>query len=319
MKFIITSDWHLTDKTPENRQDDYPSTQENKVLYTLDYALNTLDCQAILHGGDVFDKSSAPYKVTNKYVSHLKHIKSIGMEKPNIIAVPGQHDLPYHSVKSFPNSPFATLAYSGIIGVADSAPVKIIQDNQTVCIYGCWWNQEIPEPVSKDTFNILIMHRLVSPKELWFGQEGITYSSNLIRELKYDLIVTGDNHKTFTERYRKRVLANPGSLMRKKSDQMDHKPCFMVFDTETLDLETVYIPVEPIEDVMDIEALVEEKVETEELNRFVDALVSKRKEGGVKFDFVSKMNNALEELGDPEVESFIDEVFEEVTDVQNNG
>ena len=38
MKFLITGDWHITNKTPENRIDNYWETMKRKVTFILETA-----------------------------------------------------------------------------------------------------------------------------------------------------------------------------------------------------------------------------------------------------------------------------------------
>jgi hypothetical protein len=60
----------------------------------------------------------------------------------------------------------------------------------------------------------------------------------------YDLIVTGDNHIPFVETYQGRLLVNPGSMMRMKSDQIDHKPRVYLYFAKTNTVKPFYLPIE---------------------------------------------------------------------------
>ena len=58
----------------------------------------------------------------------------------------------------------------------------------------------------------------------------------------YDLIVTGDNHQSFTEEYQGRRLVNPGNLTRQVADQIDFQPRVALWYADTNTIEWVNLP-----------------------------------------------------------------------------
>jgi hypothetical protein len=60
----------------------------------------------------------------------------------------------------------------------------------------------------------------------------------------FDVILTGDNHKTFTEEYDGRILVNPGSMMRMDADQIDHRPCIFLYYAQDNHVEQVFLPIQ---------------------------------------------------------------------------
>ena len=81
-------------------------------------------------------------------------------------------------------------------------------------------------------------------KRLWPGQTDPSARAILKKYPEYDLILTGDNHRPFTEEYEGRLLVNPGSLMRQSADQQDHRPRVYLYDAETNTAWPEYIPIE---------------------------------------------------------------------------
>ena len=61
---------------------------------------------------------------------------------------------------------------------------------------------------------------------------------------KYDLIVTGDNHTSFTVAYKGRRLVNPGNLTRQAADQIDYKPRVALWYAEDNVIEWVPLPMQ---------------------------------------------------------------------------
>jgi len=58
------------------------------------------------------------------------------------------------------------------------------------------------------------------------------------------LIVTGDNHTSFTTEYEGRRLVNPGNLTRQTADQIDFKPSVWLWYADTNEVERVYLPIQ---------------------------------------------------------------------------
>jgi predicted phosphodiesterase len=135
----------------------------------------------------------------------------------------------------------------------------------------CHFGQEPTEPsfVVKNR-NILVWHKMV-----WQGKKPYPTctdepASTILKKYpEYDLIVTGDNHKTFVEHYEGRVLVNPGSLMRMDADQVDHKPCVFLWFAESNTVQQVFLPIE--EGVVSREHLIVK----EERDSRIEAFVSK--------------------------------------------
>ena len=90
-------------------------------------------------------------------------------------------------------------------------------------------------------------------------------------------------------------------------DQMDHRPFVVLFDTETKKPETVYIPVIPIHEVMNMEKVEKEKEKNEQMDLFISKL---KMSNDRSLDFKSNLQNFLDENKiSPSVKQIISEVM----------
>jgi len=254
MKILITGDWHIDDKPPKRRTDEWFDTITNKMHFIIKQ-YHEHKCEALIQPGDMFNSHRANYRTVNFLISMLWNIK--------VICVPGQHDLRYHN-RSLDNTPMSVLqrAYPTSFITLDT-PWPPDKDAK---FFGAGWGQEIPFPGVKGA--ILVTHRMVINKErLWPGQDDFTWADDL-NKLPYELIVTGDNHQSF---HNGKVI-NCGSLLRTSIIQKDHEPCIYIYDTDSKDLGKILIPIEPMEKVMDLKTALEDKERNEELEAFVEGL-----------------------------------------------
>jgi DNA repair exonuclease SbcCD nuclease subunit len=220
---ILTSDWHLREDTPICYTGDYQKEQWNSVDFISE--LQRKWRIPVLHGGDLFDHWKPSPWLIRMAIEHIPD---------QFITIYGQHDLPQHNLE---------LVNKCGINVLQAAHKLIVSDQ-------CHWGQI---PSSKSNLNhilnipsreILIWHKMNYQGRLpWPGCTD-PISAALLRKYKqYDLILTGDNHKPFTEEYEGRILVNPGSLMRMDANQIDHKPRVYLWFAETNEIQPIYIPI----------------------------------------------------------------------------
>lgn len=310
MKFAILGDVHLRKANPINRIDNYADEQLRKFQFASEYARDNY-CQGILQPGDLFDSHNIPYEITERYMRCLLD---------QTFPIPmhcclGQHDQRYHK-QSTRNTPIGCL-FAGIERIGStllgSIPKVIVEQysKTEIHIYGSSWGEEIPTIQNESAINILVTHRMVTKDgPLWEGQEGNVEAKDLLKQTKFRLIVCGDNHQHFYETYRMRHLVNCGSLMRSNISQVDHKPVFYVYDTETNKVEKHEIPIKPSEEVFALERFVEEKNNKAQLEEFVKTLAD-TSEHGLSFKDNLFAHMADEDF-DPGVKSILEEVMEAI-------
>jgi hypothetical protein len=306
MRILISGDWHLRNGGPEQRLDDYEKTQEHKVNWIFNKAAE-LGCSHIIQPGDLTEYAPYPrmnYERVKKYINIFSHWK----RKANIdlITIHGQHDTPNHQQQD--NTPIAVLAEANVI--------TILPENTDwgyglvgADFYGCSYGKEIPLPIKSERFKILVIHKMISDQDYWDGH--VPYASvewMLEKYREYDLIISGDNHKSFHwfGQDTKRGLINCGSLMRSTIAQGDHKPHVWIFDTATYSARQYDIPIQPFNEVYDMKEIKEVKLRREESEVFVTRL-----EQGIdatELDFPKNLRVAMQRQ-EPGVNALIEEAM----------
>jgi len=284
MNLICTGDWHIRLQKPENRIDDYCDAQMGKIDWIFKQRIGT-EKSYILQPGDFFDNPSVPYSVFSNCINLIS--ANMNNNCTPIMSVFGQHDLRYRASKH--NTALNALSCANKVTILNEKP--IYQDSFGLRIVGCSWGEEIPTPSSEVEINILVIHKMIIDEKLYAQQEGFERADKFLKKHKFDLIVSGDNHKGFIQEYKGRYLVNCGSLMRANKDQFDHKPFIVIYDTNTKTIERRYIPIRPIKYIFDIDSIEKTKERNEKLKVFVEGL-SQHKDMGLNF-----MDNLVDYMG----------------------
>lgn len=244
---ILTADWHLRDDQPVCRTDDYFQTQNIKLNFILQLK-HIYNCPVLI-AGDLFNKD----KSSKELEIYFLHICS-DYDFKNILALPGQHDLPNHNLSKIDKSSI------GVLSAAKSIELIRIANN------------EITEVALGFENEIGACHTFIQKpgdkQDDIIG--GSTALSFLKKHKEFKLIVTGDNHKTFVVEHEGRLLVNPGSMMRMTAGQMNHKPCVFLYYADTNTVQPVYLPIE--DDVISREHIEEEEKKDKRFQAFVQRL-----------------------------------------------
>jgi DNA repair exonuclease SbcCD nuclease subunit len=302
---ILTADWHIRKNPPRARKDDFFKAMERKIRFILELARKS---PPLLIAGDFFDQPK-PGPFLEKWIIDLFReyiypgdritFQAWGEAKQlPIYVIPGQHDLPEHSIKQIDDSGLGVVAAAGVLTLL-SDPGKFGlgatgSHGFNGVINGWPWGQEYelvygnPNP-KLDGGTILMVHRMISQGELWSGQsvEQPGYLLRLYPEVQ--LVLSGDNHQTFVYEQDGRYLVNPGSLLRQTAAQVDHRPCVFRYESDHLAPEQIFLPIE--QDVLDLTQLQEEKARDGRIDAFVERL-----DTGVELglDYVANLKSHLE-------------------------
>jgi len=229
MKIGGLGDIHLRVSRPVNRTDDYYETQFEKLDQAFTH-FKKEKCAFVLQPGDMFNNyGKDPYSLVYDMVSFLKKYNLL------IYAVLGQHDVKFHNL-SITDTPMQLLINAGFIHLL--TPDKPVNVGANTFLYGASWNEPILDPIhtGSNICNILCLHKMViHRKKLWNAQRDYTQAISLVKQYKYDLFVSGDNHTAFS--YQNKLI-NCGSLCRMSVDQAEHAPCYFIYDTDTRVLKT---------------------------------------------------------------------------------
>jgi len=266
MIFGLLGDLHLSRRSPEKRTD---SNYFMTLLDKLDQALSVCDqhhCDYILQVGDFFNSPMVGNYVVSTIIRKLNSYRS----KFTVCAVAGQHDMVGHSRSTLSNSPIAVLEAANVIRILGAEPYSL--NEADVHLYGASFGESVPEPADK-CYNVLVTHRMIGNRPLYPGQELEGPRQFLRRHTGYDLVVCGDYHYRFIDSYDKKVIINPGALVRKTVSEFDleHKPAVVIFDTDTRSCDVIELKVKPIEEVFDF-AKTEKKRDNAILLQFIEGL-----------------------------------------------
>jgi len=273
---ILTADWHIRSDVPENRKDDFLHAQEKKIDFIL--AQSDKYQASILVAGDLGDKSKWENWLLEKYIKKFK------AHSQKIYVLPGQHDLPNHRLDKLSESGLGVLVAAKAIEELKILWPKNIGEISTM--YNFPFGHHIKMPSSfapTHRKNIAIVHQLIVQSKLWASQENFIYAESLLKKFPcYDLIVSGDNHQSFVEKYKDRILVNPGSIMRSTVAQYDHQPKIYLWCAEGNSVEEIEIPIVLSKDVFDLSRSEEIKKKDERMFAFIDSL---RMDGEIKMSF----------------------------------
>jgi DNA repair exonuclease SbcCD nuclease subunit len=259
--FILMSDIHLRESTPVCRTDNYEQAQWDKLDYISE--LQKQYVCPILNAGDLFDHWKPSPNLLSMASQHIPD---------KFITVYGQHDLPQHNIKLVKKCGIYNLMINGVVSVLQNGHwAQSLSDGRTGFILK---NRQI-------TVQHILTYKGKMP---WPGCKDPTALSLLKKYPQFDLIVTGDNHKTFVEEYKGRLLVNPGSMMRMDADQVDHKPCVFLYYAETNTIKIHYLPIQ--KNVISREHIDKKKERDERIDTFVSKLGAKWK---VEMNFVQNL------------------------------
>ena len=278
MKFLICGDLHITNKTPENRIDNYFETQFNKIKWIITLA-NTLN-SFLIFPGDVFDS----YKQSNFVLQ--TYISLFATAKYPIFAIFGQHDMKYHSIEK-EDTPLAVLEAANVLTIVKK------ETEEDIIIYGVSFEEEITSIEKQSKFTLLLTHQMIIHNDkIWNDQVGYIYAENLLRKHKFDLIVSGDNHHFFIAEQGNKLLVNCGSLMRSTTAQLNHIPKVVLFDTETRKYKEYEVPVKPISEVFNLEKITIKKEKEEKFDVFIKGLNESK---SMNFSFQDSLDDYIKE------------------------
>ena len=218
---IFCADLHLTLNAPvwRSAEPDWLEAQARVLKEIFDLA-EDYDCPVFIVG-DMFDKAIVSTELSNWIYEHI----SI----PNIYAIPGQHDLPNHQYDNIHKTGFRNLVNSNIIKeIKELSPIEF--SNFIIC--GFPFDSEIVQlNYTTKKLKIAIIHEYIwtgnhhypnAPDEAKLTGDKTQYIDR--KWFGYDVIVYGDNHKGFMVGMGKTTVFNCGTLMRRKSDEINYKP-----------------------------------------------------------------------------------------------
>lgn len=222
---ILCSDFHLREDTPVCwiNSEEFQEEQWSSIDF-VSKLQEKHDC-IVVHAGDLFHHWKPSPWLLSMTIQHLPEV---------FYTVYGQHDLPQHSTELMSKSGLHTLDWAGILHALITCHYGQTPTNEA----SIYWPPN-REPKRK----ILVWHHLTYLNKPFPGAAGGMAEGILRKYPQYDLIVTGDNHQSFSTSYEGRLLVNPGSLTRQDADQINFQPRVALWYADTNTIEWVNIPV----------------------------------------------------------------------------
>lgn len=279
MKYLICQDIHLKGINSENRIGNYYSDVITKIKEIISIAKEK-EVSSILCGGDIFD---IPV-VSNLIVDEL--VDLIEYSEIHWQVVPGNHDEIGHS---WNNSKGTSLAHifrrSDMINKFEweqRVDIDIIDKEkdmktyiqgfeyyhdieQDLKNYGLYINDNAPNK----SYKIALVHALIVEKKL------PTEMCITIDEVKtdFDVVFIAHNHKQFDITKNGTRFIDLGCIGRRKTDESDINPRVAILDTDTKEIEIIYLKnVKKGSEVFDLEEVAKNKEYENEVNNFVTSL-----------------------------------------------
>ena len=267
---ILTADLHLRDDQPICRTDNFFETQARKLRWL--YDLQQKHGCPIFDAGDLFNKGRP---------SHFLMQWAIDARMPeDFFTIPGNHDLPSHNIELLDSSGL------GVLSAARAVDVLIGEysfEKTGVFVHAFPWGEK-PTPLQEpreEKHLVAICHIMTyHGTRPWPGCTDPSAEELLEQMQGYNLVLTGHNHKTFVVEKDGRLLVNPGSFTRQKSDQTDHRPCVFLWYGGT-NIEQEFVPIE--ESIITREHINTVEAREERMSAFVEKLTGEM-EIGLSFE-----------------------------------
>jgi DNA repair exonuclease SbcCD nuclease subunit len=240
----------------------------NKFKFILSFC-DKHNIKVLIQPGDFFESVLAPIHIIRKAAYLLKS------HNVKVYVVYGQHDLRYHAndTNNVPLRLFEDFNLVTRLNPDQGIVLSPQTEKKRVVAWGSSWNEDDPKGLRPKDVNIWATHRMVIDNEkLWDGMKDYTLAKHLLKTTPFDLIITGDNHRSFMTNYGFRYLVNCGSLGRTNIDQAAHIPHFVVYDTASKKMAKVRVPTKPPKEVLKIEEVKERKRKEAELAQLIEGM-----------------------------------------------
>lgn len=243
---ILVADIHLSLKAPiwRSAEPDWLEAQAAVLAEVVDLE-RKYECPVIC-AGDVFDHHQ---KVSDGWAAPPELINYALAYLPKMWAIPGQHDLPNHQYDDVRRSAYWTLVEAGKIKNIEPGGVTILKSPYRHLVlsgYPPGYNLELLDDKVDDSDDeiaagipmtdclfLAVIHDYVwikghsyktAPDDRKLSRANTHNAIYGGHYYGYDVIVYGDNHKGFLTNIGNTQIFNCGSLMRRKSDEVDYKP-----------------------------------------------------------------------------------------------
>ncbi len=299
IRLLYFTDPHIRGNNPRARVDDFPATIKTKLRECWDLA-KQYQCQAVICGGDLFDRPDPDYIVTGELAAVLKECPV------PLYTIPGNHEVFGYNLNTVPRTALGLLARIGAVKLLSRDPVIISgQDanKMPIQIYltGQGYHGDIDRsqadyqtglgdlafpaekmpsvmPATFKPWKVHVVHSMLLERPL-INEVAHT----LIRDLETDadMILASHYHSGFPYQRCKndKLCINPGALGRVRADVAElYRPVQVALLEFSADCATVdYLPIScarPGSEVLSRDYLTQQAEREGRTGRFLELLAS---------------------------------------------
>jgi DNA repair exonuclease SbcCD nuclease subunit len=283
MHLLITADWHLRTSLPRCRLDeDWMETQRKALRLIGKYSGRYDNCPIIVIG-DIFHSNN---DVSHELITMVQDF-AVSIKPAILYLIPGNHDLPYHSMDNIHRSAIGILLNSDNIKSASALRyIETGANNERLAISAEPFGME-----QKKDCPYVFEHILCFPdkKSIPPGAEGATPQGLLKKYSDAHYIFTGDYHQFFEYHNGDKLVCNPGCLLRQAADLAEYKSGIVLFDSFTGAIKRLLIR-------DDSELVTDEYLEKQAFREGrIEAFIEKMKNNeGVTLDFIFNVKTKLQ-------------------------
>ncbi len=289
---ILCADIHMRPSTPQARTDDFTESlfakwaEINKLSHTYN--------APVLVAGDLGHKPDWPGWLLRRFIQQTTI--------EDLYVIPGQHDLPYHNIDNWHKSALGVLEAAEVLYFLDGkgrSPSHI--EGTPIFLFDFPWGLGFdkrrigPAPDDKDVRKAAMTHQLIMEgkdnKEDFPGSNAQFGKDVLMNNPRFDLILSGDNHKPFVIEYDGRLLVNPGSMMRSNADQINHRPRVYLWDARENTVRAHFLRIN--DNVITRQHIEEKKQKIDRMEAFITTI---KDEMGTKLSFPNTILQIIDEL-----------------------
>lgn len=266
MKILNLRDTHFRGKNSVHRIGD----MYGDMLLKLDEVIElSKKCDIVIHDGDVWD---SPY-VSNIIIDDF--IDRIEKSKKHWYITVGNHDMSGANWNASQSSALAhTFRRSKYIHLLDELEFDDYYIKSYPYYYAC--EEDIKNKGLKhnknNKFTIASTHSFISIKP--FLPQVLHVQAKQINT-NYDLILCSHFHTVFDETINNTRFINSGELCRLSITEAKHKPQILIIDTETREIEKIFLKsAKKVEEIFDLSKVEEIKEKDNSLNAFIQSIES---------------------------------------------
>jgi len=245
---ILTADIHLSHTPPAARshEPDWYEAMRRQLRWLKQFQTELAEYPIpIFVAGDIFHKYNPPAELINFALRELPD---------NIYAVPGQHDLPFHSIQDIHKSAYWTLAEAGKIKNVEYKTPTYFCTHRMIRLHGFPFGHPLtPREIESDDadtekfqyIDIALIHEYCWQRGASYPKASDEQSAEHHQKntKNYDVLVFGDNHIPHEDFSKKPAVFNCGGFYRRTIDEVDYRPSVgVLYSDKTIRRE--YVPVQ---------------------------------------------------------------------------